>query len=92
MTNGAPKKELPVEVPKLLLDGYYGKLTDEREAIIKKLDTSSSPESDDEFTNQEFSLSIYTIMSNDIVSRIISLANVVYFIWKKNGISGYSKM
>lgn len=52
MTNGAPEKKLSIEVPKLLLDNDYGKLTDEQEAIIKKLDTSSSPESDDEFTNQ----------------------------------------
>ncbi|PWA80358.1 protein kinase-like domain-containing protein [Artemisia annua] len=59
VTNGAPKKGLPIEVPKLLLDGNYGKLTDEREAILKKLDTSSSPESDDEFTNQARIFVIY---------------------------------
>lgn len=31
---------------------YYGKLSDGQEAIIKKLDTSSSPEPDIDFTNQ----------------------------------------
>ncbi|KAL8252858.1 hypothetical protein R6Q59_036551, partial [Mikania micrantha] len=31
---------------------YYAKLSDEQEAIIKKLDTSSSPEPDSDFTNQ----------------------------------------
>lgn len=31
---------------------YYGKLSDGQEAIIKMLDTSSSPEPDFDFTNQ----------------------------------------
>ncbi|KAI3733051.1 hypothetical protein L1987_64267 [Smallanthus sonchifolius] len=31
---------------------YYAKLSDEQEAIIKKLDTGSSPEPDFDFTNQ----------------------------------------
>nr|GEW01298.1 probable protein kinase At2g41970 [Tanacetum cinerariifolium] len=47
---------------------YYGKLTDEREAIIKKLDTSSSPEPDDEFTNQ---LSLVSRLKNEYFVELL---------------------
>lgn len=47
---------------------YYGKLTDEREAILKKLDTSSSPEPDDEFTNQ---LSLVSRLKNEYFVELL---------------------
>ena len=57
---------------------YYGKLTDEREAIIKKLDTSSLPEPDDEFTNQ-VGISVIYLHSYDKVDATMpgsSLNNI----------------
>ncbi|KAM0067327.1 putative protein kinase RLK-Pelle-RLCK-VIII family [Helianthus debilis subsp. tardiflorus] len=47
---------------------YYAKLSDEQEAIIKKLDTGSSPEPDTEFTNQ---LSVVSRLKNEHIIELL---------------------
>ncbi|XP_071740856.1 probable protein kinase At2g41970 [Rutidosis leptorrhynchoides] len=47
---------------------YYGKLSDGQEAIIKKLDTGSSPEPDIEFTNQ---LSVVSRLKNEFFVELL---------------------
>ncbi|KAK9053681.1 hypothetical protein SSX86_024755 [Deinandra increscens subsp. villosa] len=47
---------------------YYAKLSDEQEAIIKKLDTNSSPEPDSDFTNQ---LSVVSRLKNEYIVELL---------------------
>ncbi|KAI3819995.1 hypothetical protein L1987_13850 [Smallanthus sonchifolius] len=47
---------------------YYAKLSDEQEAIIKKLDTGSSPEPDSDFTNQ---LSVVSRLKNEYIVELL---------------------
>ncbi|MFS7953794.1 putative protein kinase RLK-Pelle-RLCK-VIII family [Helianthus anomalus] len=51
---------------------YYAKLSDEQEAIIKKLDTGSSPEPDTEFTNQvRVLLSVVSRLKNEHIVELL---------------------